>query len=52
VVNEQRDTRDDEVAAGRARIPAPPAPPPLVILAADEDAACVDDLCLPADVHE
>ena len=27
----------------------PPAPPPLVILAVDDDAVCVDDLCLPAE---
>ena len=26
-----------------------PTPPPLVILATDDDAVCVDDLCLPTD---
>ncbi len=27
-------------------------PAPLVILASDEDAVCVDDLCLPADTRQ
>ena len=29
-----------------------PAQPPLVILATDEDAMCVDDLCLPARLRD
>jgi hypothetical protein len=29
-----------------------PPPSPLVILAADDDAACIDDLCLAAEARE
>jgi hypothetical protein len=41
MVNEQAEARDDEEVT----------PPPLVILATDDEAVCVDDLCLPPDVE-
>ena len=40
MVNEQADARDEEAT-----------PPPLVILAADDDLACIDELCLPPEVE-
>ena len=51
MVNEQPET-DGKDSDARAVAEAAPTLPPLVILAADDDAVCVDDLCLPADVRE
>ena len=51
MVNEQLATGAEE-SDPREVAEAAPAPTPLVILASDDDAVCVDDLCLPADVRE
>ncbi len=49
MVNEQADTRIDDETAVPAVFEPRPTPPPLVILASDDGAVCVDDLCLPID---
>ena len=47
MVNEQ-DERAGDAAAPEA-VPEPPPAHALVILASDDEAVCVDDLCLPAE---
>ena len=51
MVNEQAEPRSEEPATERVVADAPVILKPLVILAADEGAVCVDDLCLPPDVE-
>jgi hypothetical protein len=51
MVNEQAEPRSEEPATERV-VPDPPVHlKPLVILATDDAAVCVDDLCLPPDVE-
>jgi hypothetical protein len=50
MVNEQAEARAEEPATERVA-PAPVLLKPLVILATDDAAVCVDDLCLPPDVE-
>ena len=49
MVNEQAVPRADEEPAPPTVADALPTPP-LLILATDDEAVCVDDLCLPPDV--
>ena len=52
MVNEQAEPRADEEPAPSGPSPMrSPTLPPLVILATDDEAVCVDDLCLPPDVE-
>ena len=49
-VDEAPAAEPGEATAAVTPLPAPPAPM-LLILASDDDAVCVDDLCLPADAR-
>ena len=51
MINEQAEPRSEDDAPVPAVADAPVTLPKLVILASDDAAVCVDDLCLPPDVE-
>ena len=50
-VKDERRPGDPEPERDSNLAPLPAPAPPLLILATDDDAVCVDDLCLPAEAR-